>query len=672
MGLKFSKLELDIYDVLDPHFQSSSDLFEMKKKYAGDSQVVLFFNFKNDPKASELCLLSDWIKKIERSPEVHEVHSIWTLRRPEIFESRLLYKKQLQDPCTLNPEERFRYPERLKTSHFRHLIPSKGNKMFLFDVVLDGSYHLEEQVEKIITESHLFLKDSKLNLNVHFMGNGSTRYYFKKILFHDSLYNLLVILVMILLLRFFYGTWRSGVYLTMTLIASGSVLYGALAFLGGSINILTNNLFLMTAVAGAADFIFVTHDQLHGDYEKSFLRMITPCFFTTLTTIVGFLSLNTSELSIIKQFGNGAAIGAFCEWAMMFLFLPSFLKVFGLNQIWVNPSKAFSFKIFNQIERIELPRSVLWGFFVLMSLSIPSFFFLNDQDSPVQNLPTHHPMREGHELFKENFQWESQAYIYFPEVIQSEKLKPIIASLTQLKSIHRIETPIELLEDWTNGLPLLKKDLISRDLSMTPLWERYYSASGELRLPIYLSTEDLHSLRSVRDKVNDICGESCRLAGQRVVYLEYGERITKMMIESFAVSILLVSLILFWLLWMENKVTYFFPLTLSALMGPLATLSFLALFQIPVTIVTSIFLAVMVGLAGDNAIQFLFAGEENLSSGIEGRARSSIVVTILMMAGSSMFLFQSLFPLKIMGALFIFGFFINLIGDLWGLKKLLK
>jgi predicted RND superfamily exporter protein len=547
-----------------------------------------------------------------------------------------------------------------------------GNKMFLFDVVLDGSYPIEDQVEKIITESHVFLKDSKLNLNVHFLGNGSTRYYFKKILFHDSLYNVLVIFVMIFLLRFFYGTWRSGLYLTMTLIASGSVLYGFLAFLGGSINILTNNLFLMTAVAGAADFIFVTHDQLHGDYEKSFLRMITPCFFTTLTTIVGFLSLNTSDLSIIKQFGNGAALGALCEWGMMFLFLPSFLKVFGLNQIWVNPSKAFSFKTFNKIERIELPSPVLWGFFVLMSLSIPAFFFLNDQDSPVQNLPNHHPMRVGHKLFKENFQWESQAYIYFPKAIDSEKLKPLVTSLSRLKLIHRIETPIELIEDWTNGLPLLKKDLITRDLSMTPLWERYFSASGELRLPIYLSTEDLHSLRTVRDKVNDICDGQCRLAGQRVVYLEYGEKITRMMIESFAVSIFLVSLILFWLLWLENKVTYFSPLILSALMGPLAILTLLALFQIPVTIVTSIFLAVMVGLAGDNAIQFLFAGEDNLSSGIEGRAQSSIVVTVLMMAGSSMFLFQSLFPLKIMGALFIFGFFINLLGDLWGLKKLLK
>jgi predicted RND superfamily exporter protein len=672
VGLQFTKLELDIYDVFDPHFQSSSDLFEMKNKFSGDSQVVLLFNLKNDHKARELCLLSKWIKKIERFPEVHEVNSIWTLRRPEISQTRLLYKKQLQDPCTLNPAERFSYPDKLKSSHFRHLIPSKGNNMFLFDVVLDGSYPLEDQVEKIITEAQLFLKDSNLNLDVHYLGNGSTRYYFKKILFQDSLYNLLVIFVMIFLLRFFYGTWRSGLYLTMTLIASGSVLYGFLALLGGSINILTNNLFLMTAVAGAADFIFVTHDQLHGDYEKSFLRMITPCFFTTLTTIVGFLSLNTSDLSIIKQFGNGAALGALCEWAMMFLFLPSFLKVFGLNQIWVNPSKAFSFNIFNRIERIELPRRVLWGFFVLMSLSIPAFFFLNDQDSPVQNLPNHHPMRVGHKLFKENFQWESQAYIYFPKAIDSEKLKPLVTSLSRLKLIHRIETPIELIEDWTNGLPLLKKDLITRDLSMTPLWERYFSASGELRLPIYLSTEDLHSLRSVRDKVNDICEESCRLAGQRVVYLEYGEKISKMMIESFAVSIFLVSLILFSLLWLENKVTYFLPLILSALMGPLAILTLLALFQIPVTIVTSIFLAVMVGLAGDNAIQFLFAGEDNLSSGIEGRARSSIIVTVLMMAGSSMFLFQSLFPLKIMGALFIFGFFINLIGDLWGLKKLLK
>jgi predicted RND superfamily exporter protein len=144
------------------------------------------------------------------------------------------------------------------------------------------------------------------------------------------------------------------------------------------------------------------------------------------------------------------------------------------------------------------------------------------------------------------------------------------------------------------------------------------------------------------------------------------------MIESFALSIFFVLMILLWLLRIENKLTYFLPLALSSLMGPLAILSLISLFQIPVTIVTSIFLAVMVGLAGDNAIQFLFGSEGDLSSGVQGKASSSIVVTILMMAGSLMFLFQSLLPMKIIGGLFILGFLINLVGDLWGLKRLLK
>jgi hypothetical protein len=106
-------------------------------------------------------------------------------------------------------------------------------------------------------------------------------------------------------------------------------------------------------------------------------------------------------------------------------------------------------------------------------------------------------------------------------------------------------------------------------------------------------------------------------------------------------------------------------------MGPLVTLTFISIFQIPVTLITSIFLAVMVGLAGDNAIQYLLAPGD-LRTGIESRSRASIVVTVVMMIGSSMFILETLLPMKILGGLFVFGFFINLIGDFWGLKGLLS
>ena len=73
----------------------------------------------------------------------------------------------------------------------------------------------------------------------------------------------------------------------------------------------------------------------------------------------------------------------------------------------------------------------------------------------------------------------------------------------------------------------------------------------------------------------------------------------------------------------------------------------------------------------DNAIQYILVPDENLATAIEGRARASIIVSIVMILGSSVFILQSLLPMKILGGLFIFGFMINLLGDLWGLKGLL-
>jgi len=188
---------------------------------------------------------------------------------------------------------------------------------------------------------------------------------------------------------------------------------------------------------------------------------------------------------------------------------------------------------------------------------------------------------------------------------------------------------------------------------------------------LYLTEQDLHSLRSLRDEVDKICHGHCRLAGQRIVYLEYGEKIAKTMIESFAVSIVLVISIIGFLLWRTGHFLHFGAVILSALMGPLITLTLIALFQIPVTLVTSIFLAVMVGQAGDNAIQFILVPEGNLQQAITNRSRASLMIALVMMLGSSLFLLQTLWPMKILGVLFLIGFLINIIGDVFGLKGLL-
>lgn len=670
-GLKFSTLELDIYDVYDPSFQSSVDISEIKSFYDDKSQMLVSFSFSQTPTASEACKLIKWSKDIARYKDVKAVTSLWSLRAPKIIDSKLWYPKIAHDPCGLNPSDEFQLQQIFSETFFRHLLARTGSNDLVFDVSFSGDDSDTSQVQYLIDETNSFLRAQLPNVKASYLGLASFRYYFKKIMLKDSVYNLLILLIIFGFMRYFYGTWRSGAYLAVTLTGSTVVLYGSLALLNIPIDILTNNLFLMTAVSGTADFIFVSQYQLNGEYKDSLKKLIVPCFFTTLTTVVGFLSLNTSDLSLINRFGNGAAIGAIVEWMMVFLFLPAFLKLIGHDKNWVNKDKAASSKLIDKIENVSLPPKALWIFGILMILSIPGFFFLNDQDSPVENLPKGHVLRDGYEDFRNKFNWQGQVYLYFPEKLSPDVQETILSQIAKLDLVYRLENPEELASDWTAGLPPLKQDLIRRELSMTPLWEKYYSAFQTLRVPLYLKEQDLHSLRKLREQINPICAKHCRLAGQRVVYLEYGEKISKTMIESFGVSILLVIGILGYLLWILGKIKHLLAVVMSSLMGPLVILTLIALFQVPVTLVTSIFLAIMVGLAGDNAVQYLLASDENLEEGIQSRGRASIMVTLVMIMGSSMFMLQSLYPMKILGVLFVTGFFINLIGDLWGLKGLL-
>lgn len=613
-----------------------------------------------------------WSHKLSQQAGIKSISSLWSIRNPKIQGDRVWYPKALNEPCEGPPNVEIHIDQSLSQSYFRHLISSSGTRDLVFDVSFSKRDMDVSLIQNFMDVTNSFIKKDLPSVEVKYLGLAGFRYYFKKILQQDSIYSLLVVLIIFVFMRLVYGTWISGALLVLTLFGTTIVLYGCLALAGAPIDILTNNLFLMTAVSGTADFIFVSQHQLKNDYQDSLKKLIIPCFFTSLTTVIGFLSLNTSDLAIIRRFGNGAALGGLVEWVMLFLFLPSILNLLNKEKKWVNSEKALNPKWITKLESFSIPPKFLWVLLALMAFSVPSFFFLNDQDSPVKNLPKDHVLRTGYEDFQNKFSWQGQVYLYFPEVPEAMISHKILQNISKIDGVFRVEDPEEIAKEWTKDLSPLRKDLIERELSMTPLWEKYYSNEGTLRVPLYLKEQDLHSLRVLRNEVQKICGSNCRLAGQRVVYLEYGEKISKSMIESFAVSILLVIGVLVYLLWVNKKLQYFWPVVLSALMGPLVTLTLMAALQVPVTLITSIFLAIMVGLAGDNAIQYILVPSDNLAAGVENRARASIMVSIAMILGSSMFLLQSLLPMKILGALFIFGFLINLLGDLWGLKSLIS
>ncbi len=669
-GARSLRFELDIYDVYNPNFQSSKDLEDLKSEYDDSTQILVYFHFQNEPTNKDICELLHWGQETARFKSIKSATSVWSLRAPKVEEDRYWYMKILDDPCTLPASEKADLSS-VKSSYFNQFLSPSGTKDLVFDVSFSGDSLELGEIQEFIDQTETMLKDKTSPLEIRYLGLAGFRYYFKKILSNDRLSSFIIILIIFLFLRFIYGTWICGLLLVATLILTIIVLYGAMGLVGIPIDILTNNLFLMTTVAATADFIFVTHHQLKFGYQQSLEDLMPACCFTTLTTVIGFLTLNTSDVSLICRFGTAAGLGAMLEWVMMFVVLPACLKVLKKEQVWVKPTNGYGKRWLEVLERFSLPPFVLKLMLFLMVLSIPAFFFLNDQDSPVKNLPRGHELRVGYEKFKEKFQWEGQAYLYFPEQPSQEEHDRIIRETKELALVHKVEDPLDILTEWTKGMPDLRKKLVKREMTLSPLWKKYFSLKGSLRIPLYFKEQDLHSLRKLRDQVKVICGNSCRLAGQRVVYLEYGERISRTLLDSFVVSVVLVIFILAYLLWISGKIQHLWPVVLSSLMGPLIILTCLAIFQVQVTVITSIFLAVMVGLAGDNAIQYILTPEDDLSSGIDSRAQGSIIVALVMMMASGLFLLQTLRAMQVLGALFVFGFFINLLGDLFGLKGLL-
>lgn len=670
-GLKSIRLELDIYDVYEPSFPSSIDLATLRDSYQENSQVLILFEFEQTPQSGDVCHILKWASDLASTKGIKSVVSPWSIRVPEVKSEKIWYPSKLSDPCEKDSLRPYVFPDDVNEGPFRYLFSSDNTRSLVLDVSLSGNESNTIQVERLMKKTSQFLKTLKEKSRVRYLGPSSSRYYFREIILKDTLLSAFVILILLLSMRLFYGTWLSGIILSSTLIFSSIVLYGLISLFGMSVNILTSNLFLMTAVAGTADFMFVTHHQLKHSYQRSLEKLIAPCFFTTLTTVIGFISLNTSELKIIRDFGNGAAIGAITEWSMLFILLPALLKILKREIIWVDSSRVIRISWIDKLDSLRLHRSLIWLLKLLMFLSIPSFFFLNDYDSPIKNLPPQHELRLSYESFQKKFSWEGLVYLYFPERPSDRRLKEISFELKNSSFIYHLESPLDLSVSWTKDHAPLTQDLLRRELSMSPAWNRYYSAADELRIPIYLYQQDLHTLKKVRDIISRVCKGECRIAGQRVVYLEYGEKITRTMIESFALSITLVVGILFCILSVNDKIRYFIPVTISALLGPLVTLTLMAVFQIPVTLVTSIFLAVMVGLAGDNAIQFIMASDQNLEEGIAEQSIASICITLVMIAGSLLFTIQTLEPMRMLGYMFIIGFSINLFGDLWGLKTLL-
>jgi predicted RND superfamily exporter protein len=181
------------------------------------------------------------------------------------------------------------------------------------------------------------------------------------------------------------------------------------------------------------------------------------------------------------------------------------------------------------------------------------------------------------------------------------------------------------------------------------------------------SSERIDELKKAIDK---ICEGKCHLGGEIVAYSEFAKLVPQTLMKGLMTSLLLVGLVLSVIAVAQNKGKYLFTCLISSYWGAFFTIFILEVFNSQVDFWKAIFASILVGLAGDNTIQFLFASEnKTIDDGISERGVPSIITSVFMALTSLIYLFSYYSSPRTFGIILSLGILSILFGDLWLFKS---
>jgi predicted RND superfamily exporter protein len=702
LGLLSLMKPLNVYITIDKlinsNFETSQDYFRLKDEFKlGITSLIVFEKDQSSFNQADLCSIRKWaVTAPLKIKNINNSFSPLFLRRTEYIHStdsfdQLFFKNIIELNCDKTAE--IESPlKRIDQTPWKNLLVRSDQKDFMheFNLIDTGEKDFEVRVVPEITQQ---LMDSfaslKLPFKSHWMGDATYQYYMARGLAINNALNIVIAIIIMISFRCFFGTWLSGFIFLATLVYSSLVLFSLMSLTGTPIDILNNCLVLLLTVSSLGDFAFLSHHLTYNatpgeHWIKSFRSIILPSFFTSLTTFLGFVSLCTSDINVIKRLGFWAGLSGAIEWLVVMILLPPFLKVFLKNKSWVNKEKTINFLPIKYLGQITLPKK--WSMFgVSLILLLPfTFHHILISDIPSNLFKKDNPFRQGIQYLAETRGFKGDISLVFNDKNNIDFNNKIIKSLSTYSNIQRIENPYDIksffIEGLADGRHDDQKKLVLDSLKETNQYQRFFS-NQRARAIIYLKEIEMKDINQMRILVKrNLCpNNECSLSGALVAYADFSQQVPNTLLDSFVLSLGLVFIVILILAYYTGNISRFIPLFTTSFWGVAITLILMAAIQVRVNFVTCVVVSILVGMTGDNTIQYILSAmddesenkNQNLKLGIELRSGGSLITTFIMMTCSLIFLFYYFEPPRVFGLLLFFGFFASLAGDLWLLKGLL-
>jgi len=291
---------------------------------------------------------------------------------------------------------------------------------------------------------------------LHVAGRPTSAHWSRVVMGRDmGILTTLAFLVIIIILIATFRSFRGFILPIIIVTASNIWTFGLMGYIGIKFTHGLEVLPILLLAIGVADGIHI----LKGYYERirdsdnrynivkdTLNDQIRPVTLTSITTIVGFLALNSSGLATLMTLGLFTAFGIFVAWFFSLFFLPAVLLLIPLTKQSNNgifkrfrSSQTHFVKIENYAEIYgqflnRNNKSVLLVILLIVILSLYGASKVFVQFSTISNYQKDHPFRIANDFMNRNFHGNTNLTL----VIDGHEENAIKNSLL-LKKIDQLE-----------------------------------------------------------------------------------------------------------------------------------------------------------------------------------------------------------------------------------------
>ncbi|MBT3039922.1 MAG: MMPL family transporter [Candidatus Thiodiazotropha sp. (ex Ctena orbiculata)] len=360
--------------------------FEQLQNTYTKNDNVLFVIAPKDGKVftrETLTAVAELTKESWQIPYSLRVDSITNFQHTHAEGDDLIVEDLVLDPQSLNDED-LAEKQRIATSDpllvNRLISPSAHTTGVNVTVQLPGKKLTEvPEVANRAREMAKNIEAAYPNIDIHLTGMVMMNNAFPSASQDDmtSLYPIMfaaVILVLVVMLRSIPGTLSTVIIIILMIIAT----MGLTGWLGIKMSPPTTTVPIVIMTLAIADCVHILVNFLHfmrdgqNKYEammESLRINLQPIFLTTLTTAIGFLSLNFSEAPPFRDLGNMAAMGVVLAFFLSITFLPAMMMLLPVKALSGDTLGSIAMVRFSDFV-VRYKKQLLWGMGMVVLLLI--------------------------------------------------------------------------------------------------------------------------------------------------------------------------------------------------------------------------------------------------------------------------------------------------------------